>query len=617
MRSCSSPNSLLAFSPFATLPNLYHLAMRSLSGDPTWMWQLTQLKTLDLFDPLFPLNVNSIGNLVNMETLGIWADIRSPLPSSVASWTRLRNLQLTQSAGSGKLPDVMANLTSLETISVQGYDIPPGVLPDIATYPNLTSLYLASISTMTSPPSLVGANKLELLSLIACSSLTRFPAIPDGGLPNLRSVLFYQLTSITEPLPIGYYNSLSMSAFAMNGIPSSEPMSPLIGRWAKIRQLSYQDVPLTGTIPTSITSLRNLTALFLKSVPISGSIVALDGMPSLQSLAVSNTQISDFIFNISSTPLTQLCVQIALIYCCVRFQLTANASKIILPECWFKTSFPPWISQATSLYTLEFSSNGILPQPFPDLTSLTNLLSLTISSENFIGELPNIFDALQNLQVLTLRNNGLNGTIPPSVFSGPGQVDVSFNRFNAFPASMVRNCTFNTLYAYNNSLVGPSIASLASCSHAGVIDLSNNLLGPLLPASLLNLPRLFTFSLRHNQYSAIAFLPPIQQPAKIPLVVDFSENRFSGPIDDTLLTTMIQYGGRWYVTFASDALRLHSLFTNPHPSCRIFNDNTMECPRYNFTATLASWIDSPNQMYSVYVHESAPLLQYAFNIEVP
>jgi Leucine-rich repeat (LRR) protein len=543
VKSVVSPNASLAFAPFSTLPNLQFLDMANLPDDVSWIWQLTTLKYLSLFDALYVLKLDpAMGNLVNLESLNLWVHVPTEFPSSMASWTRLKSLTLIQSSATGLFPTFLSNFTALESISITGYIIPPGVFPDLATFPNLTGLSLSAIGAMTTPPSLVGANNLIRFGLDSCPSLTRYPTIPTTGLPNLRTVFLSRLPSVYEPLPIGFYNSPAIESFSMDNVPNNEQMPPFMSRWTNLRSLIIKNVPLTGTVPTGITGPRNLSTLSLTGMAITGPLVAL-GMPSLQTLTIGGTQISDLLLNISSTP------SLAQLYALL---LLCSPSGIKCPELSFRSivgnifsSFPSWISQAISLKTLEFSLNGILPQPFPDISSLINLEKLNVAGERFVGELPNVFDSLPNLHLLSLKGTSLNGTIPQSALSGPETVDLSLNKFVAFPTVLPKNCTVQAFFAANNSLAGPTLATLGSCQRSTYMDLSNNLLGPIVPATILGLPRLLNLVAGNNQFSAVQF--STQQPlSQASLNADLSGNRFSGPIDDALLKSIIQYGGSWY-----------------------------------------------------------------------
>jgi hypothetical protein len=234
-------------------------------------------------------------------------------------------------------------------------------------------------------------------------------------------------------------------------------------------------------------------------------------------------------------------------------------------------------------------SNGFLPQSFPDLSLLTNLKTISIRQPGFTGALVDVFDPMLKLDNVLIQSTGLTGTIPQSLLTGPSDVDLSLNQFDTLFAPSSKNCTLSTFAASGNSLSGPMLNSLTGCRLAVAIDMSNNQLGPTLPAGILQLPRLFNVALQFNLLSVME-LPTSPNSSAGPGNVNLSNNRFSGPMSDNFLKTLIRFGGNWYVCrFQHNPFCLFSYIIIYILVNRNFDNNTLECPRHVFYPTLATW----------------------------
>ncbi|KAL7586947.1 hypothetical protein Lser_V15G35853 [Lactuca serriola] len=137
-----------------------------------------------------------------------------------------------------------------------------------------------------------------------------------------------------------------------------------------------------------------------------------------------------------------------------------------LPALSFHGPIPPnTLSRLSNLQILSLRSNG-LSGPFPsDFSNLKNLTSLHLQCNNFSGPLPLNLSVWDNLSVLNLSHNGFTGSISPSI-------------------SSLTHLTVLSLA--NNSLSGEipdfRISSLQ------IIDLSNNFFTGTVPRSLGRFP---------------------------------------------------------------------------------------------------------------------------------
>lgn len=171
-----------------------------------------------------------------------------------------------------------------------------------------------------------------------------------------------------------------------------------------------------------------------------------------------------------------------------------NSSVIAvrLPAVGFKGSIPPnTLSRLSDLQMLSLRSNG-LSGSFPsDLLKLGNLIGLYLQYNNFDGPLPLNFSGWKNLSVLNLSKNEFNGSIPSSI-------------------SNLAHLTVLSLA--NNSLSGDipdiNIPSLQS------LDLSNNDLTGVVPRSLSRFP---SSAFSGNNISSENSIPPAGPPTPPPM----------------------------------------------------------------------------------------------------
>lgn len=171
-----------------------------------------------------------------------------------------------------------------------------------------------------------------------------------------------------------------------------------------------------------------------------------------------------------------------------------DESRIIalrLPAFSLHGPIPPnTLSQLSDLQILSLRSNG-LTGPFPsDFSNLRNLTALYLQSNGFYGPLPLNFSNWNNLSILDLSNNGFNGSISPSIS------DLSH---------------LTALNLANNSFSG-EIPNL-NIPSLQVLDMSNNNLTGPVPQSLQRFP---SSSFTGNNLSPLSSPPPVLSPASQP-----------------------------------------------------------------------------------------------------
>ncbi|PKI51604.1 hypothetical protein CRG98_028028 [Punica granatum] len=148
---------------------------------------------------------------------------------------------------------------------------------------------------------------------------------------------------------------------------------------------------------------------------------------------------------------------------------SADKSRIVavrLPGVGFHGPIPPnTLGRLSDLQILSLRSNGISGGFPADFANLKNLSYLYLQFNNFSGPLPQDFSIWENLTIINLSNNAFNGSIPSSL----------------------SNLTqLGGLNLANNSLSG-EIPDL-KLPHLQLINLSNNNLNGSIPESLQRFP---------------------------------------------------------------------------------------------------------------------------------
>ncbi|KAL7106981.1 hypothetical protein ACP275_06G025400 [Erythranthe tilingii] len=158
-----------------------------------------------------------------------------------------------------------------------------------------------------------------------------------------------------------------------------------------------------------------------------------------------------------------------------------------LPAIGFRGRIPTnTLSRLSELQILSLRSNG-LNGPFPsDLLKLGNLIGLHLQFNAFQGPLPLDFPVWENLSVLNLSNNGFDGNIPFSI----------------------SNLTHLTVLDLSNNSLSGNIPEF-NIPTLQLLDLSNNNLTGFVPQSLSRFP---SYAFLGNNISFLNSSSPILSP---------------------------------------------------------------------------------------------------------
>ena len=167
---------------------------------------------------------------------------------------------------------------------------------------------------------------------------------------------------------------------------------------SSLKSFDGKENSLTGTMPTELGSLTNLTLLSLYSNHISGSIPSEFGyLTALTDLDLSSNRLSRTL----PTELGRL----------VRLQ------RILAADNQLTGSIPSGVYSLSRLTRLDLPGNRITSTLSTELAKLTELKCLHLSKNRLSGSLPTQLGLLSRLTFLSAGSNSWNGTVPSEIGS--------------------------------------------------------------------------------------------------------------------------------------------------------------------------------------------------------
>ena len=162
---------------------------------------------------------------------------------------------------------------------------------------------------------------------------------------------------------------------------------------SKVTRLYLSSNQLTGTIPTELGNLVNLTDLWLSSNQLTGMIpTELGNLVNLEGLYLDDNQLTGTI----PTELGNL----------------VNLTGLSLDSNQLTGTIPTELGNLVNLIRLYLFSNQLTGTIPTELGNLVNLKGLDLSHNELTGMIPTELGNLVNLTDLWLRQNQLTGTIP-------------------------------------------------------------------------------------------------------------------------------------------------------------------------------------------------------------
>uniref|UniRef100_A0A1J3JYN5 Receptor-like protein 12 n=1 Tax=Noccaea caerulescens TaxID=107243 RepID=A0A1J3JYN5_NOCCA len=453
------------------------------------LFKLHHLRFLDLSENKFISSSlpDEFGNLNRLEFLYLSSNgFLGQVPSSFSNLSQLIELDMSYNKLTGSFP-LLRNLSMLKVLDLRNNHF-SGVLnskSSLFELHQLRSLNLDSNNFSSSLPFEIGnLNKLEALSL---NSNGFFGQVP----PTISN-----LTQLTDLL------------FSTNRFTGS---FPLVQNLTKLSSIEFSVNQFSGTIPSSIFTMPFLSYLSLRDNNLNGSFEVPDSSTS-SSLEVMYLGDNHFEGNILE-PISKL----------------TNLKNLDLS--YLTTSYPidlNLFSSFKSLLHLDLSGNSISPTSLSSDSHIPLTLQLLNLMDCDIKEFPHILKTLQNLEVLDLSDNEINGKIPGWLWSLPFLKSVSLtgNLLEGFQGStrVLVNSSVQLLILERNNFEGalPHLPlSIKFFSARG-----NRFRGDI-PVSICNRRSLSYLFLSYNNLTG-----PIPQCLSKLKVVSLRKNNLEGSIPD-------------------------------------------------------------------------------------
>ncbi|TYH63963.1 hypothetical protein ES332_D07G233500v1 [Gossypium tomentosum] len=531
-----------------SLFQLHHLRRLSLSDNdfngseiPPAIGNLTRLSRLDLsssgFTGQIPYEVLQLSNLVILDLSGNPLELRNPSLKSLSErLLNLKHLDLDRVNVSSTIPQSLANLSALTSLSLVACELHGKFPTSLANLTQLTYLWLPG--NEFSPDTLSWLAKLTKLTSLNLDST------------NSSGDVLYSLKNLTKLT----YLDLSLNQF-FERIPS------WFGNLTGLIKLDLGGNEFWGSVPQSIFTLKNLLELDLYGNHLSGTY-KLETFLNLKKLKVLQLSSNHFslltttVIDVSFPKFTLLTLASCNLSKFPDFLLSQDELEVLdLQDNKIHGFIPKWIwgVSAQTLHVLDLSENFLTgfdqPVVVPQWINLrlldlhSNMLQgplpippgsiqqYFVSNNLLKGEISSAICNLTSITVLDLSNNSFSGMLPPCLGNLSKSLSVLKLQNNNFSGPIPRACekgnTLRMIDLSQNQLSGRIPRSLVNCNILELLNLGNNQIEDMFPSWLGRLQELKILILRHNGFHGAIGEPKSNEFPKLQ-ILDLSFNKLTG-----------------------------------------------------------------------------------------
>ncbi|XP_042418837.1 receptor-like protein EIX2 [Zingiber officinale] len=428
------------------------------------------------------------------------------IPPLVGSLHKLSYLDLSESNFSGNIPLHLGNLTDLRYLDLKSYYFPI-VSQSLDWLSGLSSLIYLDMSYLD----------LSAASHNWISSVNM--------LPSLQHLYLFDCKINNIPLSLSFHLNLSTSLVDLNlGFNNFNSSFP---NWfwnlTSLSSLQLSECEIGGMLPIEIGNLISLTHFDLSLNLLSGPLP--DTLWTLKHL-----KFLDLNHNLLGNSLPMGIMNLS------------SLSTLHLNNCSLSGPIPSELGNLTTLNRLSLKSNllsGLIPH---DIGKLVDLEYLDLSINSFEGDITEFhLSNLTKLKALLLSENPFLTIVIDHDWTPLFQLElISLGPCKLgprFPTWLRSQQSISAIHLYNTSIEGNLPEWFwNSFSIIKFLDLSHNKISGTLPISLASLTELYYLNFGSNLLEGpIPHLPPNI------MLLDLSDNAFSGSLPPTLFTPKLQH----------------------------------------------------------------------------
>ena len=357
---------------------------------------------------------------------------------------------------------------------------------------------------------------------------------------SVVTALLLQGNNLTGTIPteLGNLTNLTHLYLYNNELTGTIPAE--LGALTVLTELLLNGNNLTGTIPTELGNLTNLITLNLFDNELTGTIPAeLGALTVLRGLHLNGNNltgtISTELGNLSSLEALNLLdneltgtIPAELGALTVLTGLHLNGNNLT-------GTIPTQLGNLTNLETLNLKSNNLTGTIPTQLGNLTNLITLLLNGNKLTGPIPTELEALTALTALNLDENELTGTILAELgaLTALTGLYLSSNKLTGtIPTELKTLTTLTDLRLRKNELTGTIPAELKTLTALAILLLDGNKLTGPIPTELKDLTALAYLFLHRNELSEPI---PTELGALTALIrLALFDNELTGPIPTEL-----------------------------------------------------------------------------------